>query len=259
MFKKRPIVLSVSLFILWTLSTYLLEGRLLTFLKPGAVVDRLIYILVANFIIGIGLSILILRHLVTKNLISVQQAGFQSIKHTSITVVIGLVLGISIYFLQNPPTTHPVVILNAFFQVLTVTIAEILVCWVVIGSVCESGFENLGKYPSIIIAILMSSILFGLYHYAHSPPFNTIGMVLFLSFIGLFTGLFFFISRNVYATIVFHNFFGIKGVLQALDNADKLSGFEVIQPPLLITALIAVTILIIMHILILRSKTERQK
>jgi hypothetical protein len=105
----------------------------------------------------------------------------------------------------------------------------------------------------------MSSILFGLYHYAHSPPFNTTGMVLFLSFIGLFTGLFFFISRNVYATIVFHNFFGIKGVLQALDKADKLSGFEFIQLPLLITALIAVTILILMHVFVLKSKTERKK
>lgn len=256
MFKSRAVVLSVSLFILWTLSTYLLEGRLLTFLKPDAVVDRIIYILVANFIIGIGLSVLILRHLAIKNLISVRHAGFQSIKHTLITVLTGLVLGISIYFLQNPPTTHPVVILNAFFQVLSVTIAEILVCWVIIGSGFESGFKHLGKYPSIIIAIFTSSILFGLYHYAHSPPFNTIEMVSFLSFIGLFTGLFFFISRNVYATIVFHNFFGIKGVLQALDKADKLSGFEDIQPPLLITALIAVTILILMHVFILPSKQD---
>jgi len=257
MFKKQPIILSFSLFLLWTLSTYLLEGRLLTFLRPDAVVDRLIYILVANFIIGIGLSIVILRHLALKNLISVQKAGFQSIKHTSITVVIGLVLGISIYFLQNPPTMHPVVILNAFFQVLSVTIAEILVCWVVIGSAFESGFENLGKYHSVIIAIILSSILFGLYHYAHSPPFNTIEMVSFLSFIGLFTGLFFFISRNVYATIVFHNFFGIKGVLQALDKADQLSSYEVFHPPLLITAIIALISLIVMHYFVLRSLDDK--
>jgi hypothetical protein len=147
------------------------------------------------------------------------------------------------------------VIFNAFFQVLSVSIAEIMICWAILGSSIESSLKTLGKFPSITVAILSSAILFGFYHYAHSPPFNTIQVVLFLSFIGLFTGLFFFISRNVYATVVFHNFFGIKGVIQALYKADKLSSYEEINAAVLVTGLIVVSILIIMHIFVLSPDT----
>ncbi len=213
--------------------------------------------IIANFLIGIVLSGILIRQLASRDRVLLKQSGFRSFKHNLLTIPIGFFLGIIIYFLQNPPTTHPMVICNAFFQVLSVTIAEVMICWVVIGSSFESALKKQGNIISIIVAIVASSLFFGFYHYAHSPPFNNIHMVLFLSIIGLFTGLFFFISRNLYATIVFHNFFGIKGVIQALDQANQLSFYKDISTPLLVTALIAISILILTHLKIIVSKRKQ--
>ncbi len=78
----------------------------------------------------------------------------------------------------------------------------------------------------------------GVYHYAHSAPFNTTQMVLLLSVVGLVTSAFFFVSRDIAGTIVFHNFLGTFGVVQALSAANALSSFEWLQPALILTALI---------------------
>ncbi|MEE4310253.1 MAG: CPBP family intramembrane glutamic endopeptidase [candidate division KSB1 bacterium] len=254
MIKIRSIILVLFVYLIWTSTTFLFEGRLHTFLRPEAVIDRVIYILMANFLIGIVFSVIVLRYLTHQKQVMPKKAGFREFRYSLISVVVGFILGISIYFLQNPPSTHPVVIFNAYVQVLSVTIAEIMICWAVVGSVIESSFRNLGKIVSLIVAFIITSILFGFYHFAHSPPFNNLNMVLFLSFIGLFTGLFFFISRDIYGTIVFHNFFGIKGVIQALIKADALSSYKQISPIILITAFIAVSILILMHVIFLSSK-----
>jgi hypothetical protein len=96
--------------------------------------------------------------------------------------------------------------------------------------------------------------LFGVYHFAHSPPFNTVGTVVFLSMIGLVTSAFFFISRDVYGTIAFHNFLGIFGVIRALDASGNLSVFEHPIIPLLVMAVIAVALLIVAHVLWLNSR-----
>jgi hypothetical protein len=68
------------------------------------------------------------------------------------------------------------------------------------------------------VAITFAALVFGVYHFAHSPPFNTPTMVLFLSGVGVATGIFFFIGDDVYSTIVLHNAFAIRGVIQALDG-----------------------------------------
>jgi hypothetical protein len=46
--------LTIGLYLLWVLATYLLEGRIHTFLRPEALGARLSYALVANILIGIG-------------------------------------------------------------------------------------------------------------------------------------------------------------------------------------------------------------
>lgn len=87
----------------------------------------------------------------------------------------------------------------------------------------------------------------GVYHFAHSPPFNTVGFVVLLAVIGVVTSLFFFVSRDVYGTVVFHNFLGIFGVIQALESAGGLTSFESPVVPLLSTAVVTVTLLIAAH------------
>lgn len=65
-----------------------------------------------------------------------------------------------------------------------------------------------------------------------------------LTVIGLVTSVFFFVSRDVYGTIVFHNFLGIFGVIQALERSGNLGGFQSPVIPLWVMALVALGLLV---------------
>ena len=215
---------------------------------------RLVYTLVANILIGIGGSALVIRFLSRAGTISTQQAGFRGLRHAAVAVVVGGALGFVIYAAQGAPTFNPVVILNAYAQVLVVSVAEVLVCWTVVGSIAESLLrDGRGRWVSVILAAIIASVLFGVYHFAHSPPFNTVGLVVFLTVIGLVTSAFFFISRGVYGTIAFHNFFGLFGVIGALDASANLATFERPVVPLFVTAVVAIAVLIAAHVLWINS------
>jgi hypothetical protein len=147
------------------------------------------------------------------------------------------------------------VLINAHSQVLVGSIAEILVCWAVIGSVSQALLQDRGRWVSLILAAIVASVFFGVYHFGHSPPFNTVPLVVLLSVIGLVTSAFFFVSRDVYGTIAFHNFLGIFGVIRALDASGNLSAFERPIVPLWIMAVVAVALLVAAQVLLLGSGT----
>jgi CAAX prenyl protease-like protein len=111
---------------------------------------------------------------------------------------------------------------------------------------------------AIVLAAIVSSVLFGVYHFAHSPPFNTVGFVVLLTVIGLVTSLFYFVSRDVYGTIAFHNFAGILGVVRALESSGTLGSYERPLLALLVTAVVAVGLLVAAHVLWLPRTTARQ-
>ena len=90
---------------------------------------------------------------------------------------------------------------------------------------------------------MAASVLFGLYHFAHSTPFNTIGMVALLTGVGFVTSAFFFLSRDIYATIVFHNLLGVFGVVQALAASGRLETLDSKQPALMVMAAAAAVVL----------------
>jgi hypothetical protein len=169
-------------------------------------------------------------------------------------VVVGVVLGFGLYAVQGAPSWNPIVLINAYSQVLVGSIAEILVCWAVISSVSQAVLQaNRGRWVSLILAAVIASVFFGAYHFAHSPPFNMVPTVVFLTVVGLVTSVFFFVSRDVYGTIAFHNFLGILGVLRTLDSSGNLSAFEHPIIPLWIMAVVAVALLIGAQILLLNS------
>jgi hypothetical protein len=236
-------------------ATYLLEGRILTLQRPEATGVRLAYALVANMLIGIGGSVLVVRALSSMGTISPRRAGFQGLTHAALTIVVGAALGFGFYAVQGPPTFEPVISLNAYAQVLVVSVAEVLVCWAVVGSVSESLLRGKGGWTSTILAGLIASVLFGVYHFAHSPPFNTMGFVFLLTAVGLVTSVFFFVSRDVYGTIAFHNFLGIFGVIQALESSGTLESFERPVIPLLVIAVVTIALLVATHILLLEGNT----
>jgi hypothetical protein len=250
---RMALTLAIGLYLVWVLATYLLEGRIQIFLRPEAMSARLFYALVANILIGIGGSALVIRFLSRAGTISTEQAGFRGFGHTAIAIVVGVALGLAFYALQGAPSWNPIVLINAYAQVLVTSIAEILVCWAVVGSVSQALLQDRGRWVSLILAAIVASVLFGVYHFAHSPPFNTIPLVVILSVVGLVTSVFFFISRDVYGTIAFHNFSGILGVIRALEASGNLSVLESPIIPLLVMAVITVALLIAAHVLWLNS------
>lgn len=231
------------LFTIWTAATWYFEGRIETLLRPDAVSDRVIYVVIANLLIGIGGAALVLRWLSSAGLTR-EDAGFGSPRRTVVMVVIGAVVGFALYVAQGAPTLNFVTLLNAYAQVFVVSAAEVLVCWAVVGSAVAANAKRHGRLTAAIAGAIVASVLFGLYHFAHSAPFNNFGMVTLLTVVGVATSVFFFLSRDVYGTIVYHNFMGTFGVTQALKAAGKLDALSSPQVPLLVTALTAILLLV---------------
>jgi hypothetical protein len=169
--------------------------------------------------------------------------GFGSTTPSAIRVLIALALGLAFYTLQGASSLNAVVLTNAFAQVTVVSAAEVVVCWAVVGATVEAALRSQGRIVSWIGAAVVASLAFGLYHLGRSAPFNTFGMATLLTMVGLITSTFFLVARDVYATILFHNFLGTFGVVQALEASGRLSAFATLQPPLLIMAVLAVAIL----------------
>ena len=219
------------------------EGRIETLLRPEAQVQRLFYALVVNLLVGVLGTFFVLRRYRSALAADPRDAGFGHGRRSLFWVAVGIVAGSAFYLLQGAPSTHPVVVLNGFSQVLTVSAAEVLVCWALVGRAVEVVAKPRGDVVSLSLAVLAASVLFGLYHFAHSAPFNSVKMVALLSVVGLVTSTFYFISRDVAGTLVFHNFLGTFGVVQALHAAGELAAFERLQLPLVSTALLTVALI----------------
>ncbi|WP_159593819.1 CPBP family glutamic-type intramembrane protease [Chelativorans xinjiangense] len=254
---RNAVIWAFALYIVWTAATWFLEGRIHTLLRPEAVADRLIYVVVANLVIGIVGALLVLKLAISSGGAKREHTGFGSRSPSIPWIVVGIALGLALYFVQGAPSTNPMVILNAYAQVFVVSVAEVLVCWALVGGVLQGAFGG-SRWTSAAVAAVIASVLFGIYHFAHSPPFDTIGMVALLTAVGLLTSAFFFASRDVYATIAFHNFLGVYGVVQALVAADKLGGFAAPRVPLLATAIVSLLILIAADVLIVRRSQALQ-
>jgi len=240
---------AVGLYVIWLGLTYLLEGRLLTLRRPEAKGQRAVYAIVVNILVGLVLSGWLLSVLADAGEIRSHRAGFREGVRIVLSVLAATGLGLAFFRLQRPPSRHPMVVLNGFAQVWTVSAAEIMVCWAVVGAVTEELLRDRSELLAVIAAALVASVLFGVYHIGHSPPFNSPGMILKLTGIGLLTSLFFFVSRDVYGTIVFHNVFALFGVLRALQGAGKLAEFERLSMPLLATAGVSLVTLITTHLI----------
>ena len=201
--KIKFIAVAIGIYLVWIFATYLLEGRINLLQKPNPL-GRLIYAVIANMIIGTVIAIWLLRPSILQRFVTSKQLGFQtSVRRVVITIVIAGLVGFALFIIQKPASLNPIVILNVFSQTLPGSIAEVVVCWAVVGTAFESTFfrRNSKKPTSLILAAAASTILFGIYHFAHSPPFNQPNMVLFLMYPGVLTSIVYFVGRDVYAAI----------------------------------------------------------
>jgi membrane protease YdiL (CAAX protease family) len=248
------VVAGVMLFAVWMAATYLLEGVRLTLQRPEAATDRLVYALVANLVVGVLGSFLVLWIFAKAGTLDIRRAGFNRWRYSLLAVAAGGVLGFALYLAQGGPLLEPMVLVNVYAQVLVVSMAEVLVCWSVLGSVVEASLLHRNRWLAVVVAALVSSVLFGLYHFAHSPPFNTWELALLLMLIGLVTSIFFFISRSVYGTVALHNFLGIYGVVDTLEASGSLDVFRRPVVPVLVMAGAAVLVLVGSHLLLVARR-----
>lgn len=230
----------------WTVITWLLEGRIQTFLHPEAVTDRLVYTGVANVFVGTILALLLVREFVDSECSSRAELGFRSVPRTLVAVLLAGIIGFALYALQQPPTTDPVVVMNVFAQVLSVSIAEVAVCWVVVGGSVAALLRSRGLNQHLArgSALVLSSVLFGVYHVAHSPPFNSLEMVGLLTVVGVGTGLIYFVGGSFYGALLFHNLMALFGIVSSLAEAGQPGTYQQPLVPLLMTALVAFVILV---------------
>lgn len=210
---------------------------------------RIIYTVVANIAIGVVFSAGILWYLLKAGFVNPAQLGLGKPKTRTISTIAAAGLVGFALFVTQAPRADPIVVVNVFLQVLPVSIAEVLVCWVVAGTAFESLSCRKGRIISIIMAAVVSTLLFGLYHFAHSLPFNQISMVLFLMIPGIATAMTFFLGRDIYAAIAIQNFLGMTGIL-ANTNPNI---FSQPMPPSYLQAAASVAALVASNVFLLRS------
>lgn len=231
-------------FFTWTLATWLLEGRLQTLLRPEAELNRLLYTGIANIAIGQigGLALLGLLFRWTNT--DPAPAHVRPLDFRLLRLIAATALGLGYYLIAGGRFDDAAVAINAFAQVFVVSAAEVIVCWGLLGFAAEASLRPLAGRWSVAGAAIAASSAFGLYHFAHSPPFNEPLMVAFLTLVGLITSLFFFVTRDLLATILFHNFPAAAGVTDALTAGDVLDPLTHLQLPLLATAVLSLMVLL---------------
>jgi hypothetical protein len=257
MARTKAVASALGVFSAWMLATYLLEARVGTFLRSDAT-SRFVYTVVANVLIGTIGAVLVIRAVVRRaELQHVTTYGIAGPLRTLVLVPLAAVIAGLFLVGQELPTSDLLILANASAQVLVVSIAEVVVCWALFGAILRnalgSGFVSAG------IAVVSAALVFGLYHFAHSPPFNTVAMVLLLSAVGVATGIFFFLGGDLYSTIVLHNAFAIRGVVQALDETGNLDRYASPQIPLIATAAAAVAVLVTADVVLIRPLVRRDR
>lgn len=250
---RGAVALVAALYGGWVLATFVLEGHRRLFLHPDALVDRLAYALVANVLIGTAVGMVVVSVLIRRHRISAGAVGFNTPSQTLRVLGIAALVGVFLFSIPRRVSQDPVVVLNVFAQVLPVTVAEVLVCWGAVGTIVEAAARQHVPAVATGVAWLTSAAAFGLYHFAHSPPYDTWPIVAGLSVIGLITGSFFFIARDLYATVLLHNCLAVIGVMKSMESSELLSHLRTPMPMLLATAVFAVVALITLDARLRRS------
>jgi hypothetical protein len=253
----------VALYLIWVFATYVLEGRIYLLQRPDPI-GRFAYAIVANMLIGTVIAIWLLRPSIKSRFNTLKQLGFCPIKRTLKVVAIAAVIGFILFVVQRPASLNPVVIMNVFAQTLPTSIAEVLVCWSLLGVTMESiakrrrrkirsnnNYKNSGKIIAAAIVgvgAAASTLVFGVYHFAHSPPFNQPSMVLLLMYPGILTSIVYFIGRDIYAAVIFHNSQALFGVMAGI-NIELFS-----RPvyPIMVLGIVSMLVLIISDIFLIR-------
>jgi hypothetical protein len=247
---------ALAVYAAWVVGTYALEGLPGTLMRPDAPGLRLAYALVANLAVGILLPLWLMRKLVKRGWAAAEDFGFSGARRTAISVVAAGAIGYGLFLLNQERVVDPLVMLNSFSQTWVVSVAEIVVCWGLLGTTVFVSLRSWSRLGAYLAAAFVASAAFGLYHFAHSPPFNEPRMVVFLTGIGFATSAWWFASRDVYGTAVFHNFFALTGVLAALEAGGRVPERPQLALGLVATAAVLTLAVVVAGLAWIRTSTR---
>ena len=91
---QKMVGIALSTFVLWTGVTWALEGRIETLLRPEAASDRAVYALVANLLVGVLGTILVLRWFRDIQGMAADRSGFGSPARSLLWISLGIGLGL---------------------------------------------------------------------------------------------------------------------------------------------------------------------
>jgi hypothetical protein len=113
----KLILLSISVYIVWTFSTYILEGRV-NLLQRVDPIGRIEYAVVVNILIGTIFAFVMLRTSLRARFVTSEQLGFQSLRRILILVVVAIVIGSVLFLTSNPAagSTNATVIANILLK-----------------------------------------------------------------------------------------------------------------------------------------------
>lgn len=231
---------ALGVYAAWTAATWLLEGSPRTLLRPEASGLRLAYALVANVGVGLILPFWLIRAQLASGRGRPADFGLSRPLRRWTSLAAAAAAGYGLFRLSYTRPVDAGMLLHAFAQTWVVSVAEVVVCWALVGAALRIALRAWSRAAAALVAAAAASALFGAYHFAHSPPFNEPRMVVFLALVGLATTAWWLASRDILGTVVFHNFFAVTGVLGALEGKGQALAPA---PAVLVTALAATALL----------------
>lgn len=142
---------------------------------------------------------------------------------------------------------------------LTTSAAEVLVCWSALATTVAALRPSFRPAHARMLAVVPGSLLFGCYHVAHSPPFDSSPMIALLTGVGVATGLVFALTGDVHGAILFHSFLALFGVLEAVDRSGGTTAYAVMAPSLAATATVTVLVTATLRWVVRRAVSDASR
>jgi hypothetical protein len=95
-----------------------------------------------------------------------------------------------------------------------------------------------------IIAIVMASFAYALFHFTYPDPWNSAGMVAMLVPVGLMISLSFALTRSIAATVVFTNVLSVAGYLLTDSSLSGSDALGVVLNGIIIFAVVIILMLV---------------
>jgi hypothetical protein len=242
------LLIPFAMYAVWMIVTALFEGdhQLFRYVDPQGII---VYTVFSCIITGIIIPVYCIRESFITGAVNLFQIGFMPVRRTLYACALTLFFGYLVRELFSPSGADGIAFVYLFLLLLPTAIASVMVCWVLLGTHVQAFVRDGGTVISIAAGILVTSWLFCLTSFVHTPPVQSQPALVGFLVLGVAAAVFFFAVRNVYAASIFVAF-GLSFLM-----ADR-TGVPVSQAATVAvygSALLAVIILLGIHWYFIRN------